>query len=226
MCEWRPSFGCSELLCPLQTPVPRLRVVILECLLIRQLQRCRRKERYEINFTMFGCHVDDKYQNDYPALYVIMMLLLDNATRICIIWCFSKTSVPTVCYCHCYDFVDCSYSNVNILGVFGFCPVSLTGRATECRDDGFWDIARHPQCFSSAFQHHFSWFWTLTLMAEMTVEWHSAIVTLTYWLITQHRKLQWVLLTKKFWWVLEVPWKQTEGGRNNLVKIAAMGSNE
>lgn len=70
----------------------------------------------------------------------------------------------------CYDFGDCSYLNVNILG--GFCPVSLTGRATECRDDGVWDI-RSPQCFSSAFQHHFSWFWTLTLMAEMTVKWHS-----------------------------------------------------
>lgn len=85
---------------------------------------------------MFECHVDSKYQNDYPALYVIMMLLLvmlhvsasfDVSVRLQYLLCVTVTVT---------DFVDCSYSNLNILGVCGFCPVSLTGRATECRDDG------------------------------------------------------------------------------------------
>lgn len=61
LCEWRASLGCSELLCPLQTPVPGLWLVVLDGLLIWQLQRRRGKERYEIRLTTFGCQLHNNY---------------------------------------------------------------------------------------------------------------------------------------------------------------------
>lgn len=98
MCEWRPSLGCSELLCPLQTPVPHLRVVVLERLLIRELQRSRGKERYE-TLARFGCLVNTNYHSNKPSLYVICMSQMPStSTHICIFRCLSKNWLHAVCY--------------------------------------------------------------------------------------------------------------------------------
>lgn len=85
MCEWRASIGCSELLCPLQTPVPGVWVVILERMFIWQLQRHRGKERYEIRLTMLACLLQNDCQSNNPSLYVVMMLLPSTSTQVCII---------------------------------------------------------------------------------------------------------------------------------------------
>lgn len=103
MCEWRASLGCSELLCPLQTPVSGLWVVVLEHLFIWQLQRRRGKERYEIWLTTFGCLLHNNCQSDNPSLFVVMMLLLSTSTQVCVI--DASVRIQYICVCGCLSSV-------------------------------------------------------------------------------------------------------------------------